>query len=162
MKLRLHHWMSPGVKSAPLRLFRVVNVTRGTDLATSVEVADTSGTRRRGLLGRMSLSRGEGLWIIPCESVHTWFMHFPIDLIYLNRDKRIEKLRSDVVPWRLSACFSACSVLELVAGSIGASRTKQGDLLDFSSVTLDGDDIDYPTKGEFIENERGSTTPGAP
>ncbi len=90
----------------------------------------------------MSLSPGDGLWIIPCESVHTWFMHFPIDVIYLNRDKRIEKLRGDVVPWRFSACFSADSVLELASGSIRASRTERGDLLDFSTLISVANDID--------------------
>jgi uncharacterized protein len=108
-----------------------VNLVRGTVIASSVEIADTSGIRRRGLLGRASLLPGEGLWIIPCESVHTLFMRFPIDLIYLDRQKRIRKLRSDVIPWRLSACFSADSVLELAAGTIRDSRTEQGDLLDF-------------------------------
>jgi hypothetical protein len=68
-------------------------------------------------------------------------MHFPIDLVYLDRQKRIRKLRSDVIPWRLSACFSADSVLELTAGAIRASRTEQGDMLDFS-LTLVGDDTD--------------------
>jgi hypothetical protein len=146
MRVRLHGWISQGAKSAPLRLVRVTNVTRGTNLASSVEVADTTGTRRRGLLGRMSLPAGHGLWIIPCEGVHTWFMHFPIDLIFVNRDRRIVRLRSDVVPWRLSACFSAVSVLEVAAGSIRASGTERGDLLDFSSAVLVGDDIDCPTE----------------
>jgi uncharacterized membrane protein (UPF0127 family) len=108
-----------------------VNLTRGTELVTSLEVADTSRTRLRGLLGRMSLSPGQGLWIVPCQSVHTWFMRFPIDLIYLNGDKRVKRLRSDVSPWRLSACLSGASVLELGAGTICASRTEQGNLLEF-------------------------------
>jgi uncharacterized protein len=130
-----------GRQSSSGRLFKVVNLARGTVLASSVEVADTSGTRRRGLLGRPSLSPGEGLWIVPCESVHTLFMRFPIDLVYLDRQKRIKKLRSGVVPWRLSACFSADSVLELAAGSIGASRSKLGDMLDFT-LALAGDNFD--------------------
>jgi uncharacterized membrane protein (UPF0127 family) len=141
MKLRQQDWVSPGDKSARERIFRVVNLVRGTVLASSVEVADTSRTRRRGLLGRASLSPGEGLWIIPCESVHTLFMRFPIDLIYIDRRKRIRRLRSDVIPWRLSVCFSADSVLELAAGTIRASRTEQGDMLEFT-LTLVTDDID--------------------
>jgi uncharacterized protein len=140
MKSRQQDWASAGDKSVRERLFRVVNLARGMVLASSIEVADTSRTRRRGLLGRASLSPGEGLWIIPCESVHTLFMRFPIDLIYLDRQRRIKKLRSDVTPWRLSACFSADSVLELAAGTIRASRTEQGDMLAFT-LTLGGDDI---------------------
>jgi uncharacterized membrane protein (UPF0127 family) len=146
MKSNLHESARSSAKPAPRRAFRVSNVTRGTALAACVEIADTGPARRKGLLGRGSLSTGEGLWITPCESVHTWFMHFPIDLVYLSREKRIEKLRSDVVPWRLSACLSAGSVLELAAGSIRASRSEQGDIVEFSSVTLAGDDVDSSTK----------------
>jgi uncharacterized membrane protein (UPF0127 family) len=141
MKSRQQDWAGTGDKSVRERLFRVVNLAQSTMLASSVVVADTSKTRRRGLLGRESLSPGEGLWIIPCESVHTIFMRFPIDLIYLDRQKRIKKLRSDVNPWRLSACFSADSVLELAAGSIGASRSKLGDMLDFT-LALAVNDLD--------------------
>ena len=144
MKSNLHESTCSSAKPAPRTAFRVSNVTRGTALATFVEIADTARTRRKGLLGRASLSTGEGLWITPCESVHTCFMHFPIDLIYLSREKRIEKLKSDVVPWRLSACLSAGSVLELGAGSIRASRSEQGDLVEF--VALAEDAVDHPTK----------------
>jgi uncharacterized membrane protein (UPF0127 family) len=68
-------------------------------------------------------------------------MRFPIDLIYLDRQKRIRKLTSEVIPWRLSACFAADSVLELAAGTIRASRTEQGDMLDFT-LTLVAADTD--------------------
>ena len=146
MKSNLHDPARQRVNSTPRGFLRVWNVTRGTALATFVEIADTARTRRKGLLGRLSLSAGEGLWITPCESVHTWFMQFPIDLVYLNRERRIEKLRSDVVPWRLSACLSAGSVLELAAGSIRASESEQGDLVEFSSITMEGDDVDYSTE----------------
>lgn len=156
-----HDWASPRVKSAPGAVLKVVNVTRGTIVATFVQVADCGDTRRKGLLGRTSLSPGEGLWIVPCESVHTWFMQFPIDLIYLNRDKRIEKVRSDVVPWRLSACLSAISVLELAAGSIRASRTEKGDLLDFSTLPLIGDDNESArNEAEIVRNGTQGITPG--
>jgi uncharacterized protein len=146
MKLKLHDSKSRRGIASVTKFFRVANVTRGTALATSVEIADSSRARRKGLLGRASLSPGQGLWIIPCESVHTWFMHFPIDLIYLSSDNRIEKVRSDVPPWRLSACLSAGSVLELAAGSIRASQTEPGDYVEFSSVSLVGDEIVSPIK----------------
>ncbi len=116
---------------------RVLNLTRQTVLATSLEVADSGPRRSKGLLGRARLSPGEGLWIIPCESVHTFFMQFPIDLVYLDRKHRIRKLRSEVPPWRVSACLSAHSVLELVPGTIRSTQTQPGDLLEFSSATSD-------------------------
>ena len=113
------------------RYFEVRNVTRGTTLATRLQVAGSGSTRRKGLLGRERLAPGEGLWIVPCESVHTFFMRFPIDLVYLDRKNRIRKLRSAVVPWRLSACFTAHSILELPAGVIQASQTGRGDVVEF-------------------------------
>ena len=97
---------------------RVSNLTRGTVLATHLEVADTGKKRSKGLLGRKGLAEGGGLWIVPCESVHTFFMQFPIDLVYLDRKLRVRKVRESVGPWRLSACLSAHSILELPAGTI--------------------------------------------
>jgi hypothetical protein len=108
---------------------RIWNVTRETELAASVELADHSAARRKGLLGRDSLSAGEGLWILPCQAVHTAGMRFPIDLVYLDRDLRVRKIRSNVYPWRLSACGSAHSVLELAAGTIQETQTNRGDQL---------------------------------
>ena len=117
--------------SVPATRYRVVNVTRNTVLASLLEVADNAKTRRKGLLGRKSLAPGEGLWIIPCESIHTLFMAFAIDLVYLDRQNRIKKLRSKVVPWRLSACLSAHSVLELPCGTIQTTQTQREDKLEF-------------------------------
>lgn len=112
--------------------WKISNLTRGTVLADRVESADRGATRRKGLLGRDGLAPGEGLWIVPCESVHTFFMRFPIDLVYLDRKMRVRKVRSGVPPWRLSACLSAHSVIELASGSVRGSRTEPGDNLEFS------------------------------
>ena len=69
---------------------------RSTVLATRLEVADSGPKRNKGLLGRDGLAPGEGLWIVPCESVHTFFMRFPIDLVYLDRKNTVKKVRSAV------------------------------------------------------------------
>lgn len=113
----------------------VRNLTRQTVLATRLEVADTGPKRNKGLLGRNGLDVGGGLWIVPCESVHTFFMRFPIDLVYLDRRNRVRKVRSAVGPWRLSACLSAHSILELPAGVILSSQTQKGDILEFSPAS---------------------------
>jgi hypothetical protein len=131
----LRNRLAPQSQAAPEIRLQVTNLTRQTVLATCLEVADSSSRRSKGLLGRARLSPGEGLWILPCESVHTFFMQFPIDLIYLDRKKRIRKLRSEVLPWRLSACLSAHSVLELVPGTIRDTQTQLGDLLEFSPAS---------------------------
>jgi uncharacterized membrane protein (UPF0127 family) len=123
---------SGGRSTKPNSRVKIVNLTRQTELAACVEVADNGATRRKGLLGRSELPAGEGLWILPCESVHTVGMKFPIDLVYLDRKKRVKKVRSDVPPWRLSACLSAHSVLELASGTIRRTQTRPGDTLEFS------------------------------
>jgi len=106
------------------------NITRDTQVASRVEVAGSNVKRSKGLLGRKGLDHGEGMWIIPCEAIHTFFMQFPIDLIYLDRKHRVKKTRTAVPAWRLSVCFSAHSVLELPAGTVQETRTERGDLLE--------------------------------
>ena len=118
---------------------RVSNLTRNTVLATCMEVADSAAKRNKGLLGRECLAPGEGLWIRPCEAVHTFWMRFPIDLVYLDRKNRIRKLVSAVPPWRLSACLLAHSVIELPPGTIRQTRTQPGDTLDFSAASAAGE-----------------------
>jgi hypothetical protein len=114
----------------------VKNVTRQTVLATSLEVANTGPNRNKGLLGRDGLDTGGGLWIVPCESVHTFFMRFAIDLVYLDRRNRVRKVRSAVGPWRVSACLTAHSILELPAGVVLSSQTQKGDTIEFLSTSL--------------------------
>jgi uncharacterized protein len=126
----LGRWLAPRRAERYKAPLRVLNLTRGTVLATRMEPAHTGATRRKGLLGREGLMPGEGLWIAPCESVHTFFMRFAIDLVYLNRENQIKKVRSSVGPWRMSACFSAHSVLELPAGTVNATQTEAGDVLE--------------------------------
>ena len=113
----------------------VVNVTRATVLASKLEVANTGAKRNKGLLGREGLSAGEGLWIVPCESVHTFFMKFAIDLVYLDRKHRVRKVRSNVVPWRISVCLSAHSILELPAGTVRETQTVAGDQVQLAEAS---------------------------
>lgn len=129
----------PELPDGPLR---VMNRTRGSVLATRLDVAGSGPQRRKGLLGRASLLPGEGLWIVPCESVHTFFMKFPIDLVYLDREHRIKKVRSAVGAWRVSVCFSAHSVLELAAGAIRGTETQRGDLIEFTPANADGGNLE--------------------
>jgi uncharacterized membrane protein (UPF0127 family) len=105
------------------------NQTRGTVLGEAVELADTSAKRRTGLLKHERLEPGQGLWIVPCESVHTFFMKFPIDLVYMDKRHKVRKVRHSVAPWRMSACLLAHSVIELPAGTAEQSGTQAGDEL---------------------------------
>ncbi len=121
-------WYSAGLK------VQVRNQTRNTVLATAAEVADTSAKRRTGLLKHTKLDPGEGLWIKPCESVHTFFMKFAIDLVYLDRNLRVRKVRHAVPAWRVSACLTAHSILELPAGTAKQTGTERGDELAIEPV----------------------------
>jgi uncharacterized membrane protein (UPF0127 family) len=109
-----------------------------------MEVAGSGLKRNKGLLGRERLSLGGGLWILPCQAVHTFGMRFPIDLVYLDRKKRVRKVTGEVPPGRLSACLFAHSVLELPPGTIHATQTQLGDTLEFSAVSPPGDSSESP------------------
>jgi uncharacterized membrane protein (UPF0127 family) len=112
----------------------VRNHTRGTILGEAVEIADSSEKRRVGLLKHVRLEPGSGLWIVPCESVHTFFMKFPIDLVYLDKQRKVRKVRHAVPAWRLSACLTAHSILELPAGTVEKSGTMPGDELSLEKL----------------------------
>ena len=112
-------------------LVAVLNVTRNTQIATRAEVAGSGVKRSKGLLGRKGLEPGGGMWIVPCEAVHTFFMQFALDLIYIDKKNRIRKVRSNVGPWRLSACLSAHSIIELPVGAIRDSQSQPGDIVKF-------------------------------
>jgi uncharacterized membrane protein (UPF0127 family) len=143
---RIWNSFAGGGGAKPNSRLKIWNLTRQTVLADRVEVADHGASRRKGLLGRDGLPAGEGLWIVPCESVHTFWMRFPIDLVYLDRNKKVKKVRSGVPPWRLSACLSAHSVLEFASGTVHKTETRPGDSLEFSPADPFHDDVDAPTK----------------
>jgi uncharacterized membrane protein (UPF0127 family) len=118
-----------------LKRFRVENQTRNAVLAETAEVAQSSSERRTGLLKHASFVPGQGLWIVPCEAVHSFGMKFSIDVVYLDRKKRVRKVRENMVPRRLSACLLAHSVLELPAGTVERTATRPGDQLTFEEVS---------------------------
>jgi uncharacterized membrane protein (UPF0127 family) len=83
------------------------------------------------LLKRTGLEPGEGLWIVPCEGVHTVGMKFPIDVVFLSKKKKILRIRREMKKWRLALCLRAHSVLELPAGQCESAQTSVGDQLTF-------------------------------
>ncbi len=70
---------------------RVRNLTKNTILADRADIADTSATRNKGLLKHTGLAEGEGLWIVPCEGVHSFFMKFAIDVVFINKKRVVTK-----------------------------------------------------------------------
>jgi uncharacterized protein len=108
---------------------RAGNLTRNTQIGDRIEIAGTAGRRNKGLLGRTGLGSGEGLWIVPCEAVHTFAMKFAIDLLYIDKAHRVVKVRHAVRPSRISGALRAHSVIELPAGTLAATQTERGDQL---------------------------------
>ena len=113
-----------------MRRLRVRNQSRGTMLADRAEIANTSRLRKTGLLKHEHLEHGEGLWITPCEGVHTAGMKFPIDVLFLNKKRKVVKIRPAMPRWRLALCLTAHSVLELPTGTAAATNTTAGDQLE--------------------------------
>jgi uncharacterized membrane protein (UPF0127 family) len=93
-------------------------------------VADRLLPRMRGLLGRRGLANGEGLLLKPAPSVHTFFMRFPIDAVFLARDGSVLKVRSHLRPWRVAGARGAHATLELAAGEAARRGIDQGDRLE--------------------------------
>jgi uncharacterized protein len=107
---------------------RVVNASQGAVLAERVDVAATPWGRLRGLLGRPLLQAGEGLLIVPCQSVHMLGMAYPIDVVYLDPAAVVLKVVRGLRPWRLGPLvWRSHMVLELAGGT--AASTSVGDQL---------------------------------
>jgi uncharacterized membrane protein (UPF0127 family) len=119
-----------------VKLF-VKNSNRDSVVTTDADIADTSQKRRTGLLKHNSLAAGEGLWIVPCEAVHTFGMKFPIDVVYLSKQKKVLKIRDNMKKSRMSLCLRAHSVLELPAGRAAETGTVVGDQLEFTKKAMD-------------------------
>ena len=109
----------------------LVNLTRGTVVAAQVEGAFDSASRKHGLLGRNGLEAERALVIAPCSGVHTFFLRFPIDVLFVGRDGRIRKAKRSVVPWRIALALGAFAVVEGGPGMIERSGTRPGDQLGF-------------------------------
>jgi uncharacterized membrane protein (UPF0127 family) len=108
----------------------LLNAANARVIAGHTEAAFTRGDRRRGLLGRDSLPPGHAMLIAPCSSVHTWFMRFTIDVIFVKRDGLVVKTCRAVPPWRLAMGWGAYATVELPVGSIEAGDVKVGDRLE--------------------------------
>ncbi len=93
-------------------------------------VAETPLARMRGLLGRRGLASGEGLLLRPASSVHTFFMRFPIDVVFLGARGEVLKVASNLAPWRAAAARGAKAVVELAAGEAERRTIREGDRLD--------------------------------
>ncbi|HJV16041.1 MAG TPA: DUF192 domain-containing protein [Bacillales bacterium] len=109
------------------KVLKVVNLSNGTELANFVANADTFFKRLKGLMFTKSLSAGHGLHIQPCRSIHTYFMNYEIDVLYLSDQFEIVGMDEKMKPASVGKYQKkAFSVLELPAGTISRTETKIG------------------------------------
>jgi uncharacterized protein len=117
--------------------YRVTNQTSGKLLADQIERADSFTTRFKGLMGVNDLPIGHGLHIVPCNSIHTFFMRLDIDAVFLDKVFSVVEVSHSMAPWRLGKIyFKAHSVLELRSGTAKASGLAVADVLRFEKHTL--------------------------
>jgi uncharacterized membrane protein (UPF0127 family) len=98
----------------------------GAVVCTRCVLAERLGERMRGLLGRQSIAAGEGMLITPASSVHTAFMRFPIDVVFLDRSLVVKKVVPELGPWRVAGALGARSTLELPAGAAAEHGLSRG------------------------------------
>ena len=109
------------------------NLTRDTTIASHIEIAQNPWARMKGLLGRRDLPPGEALIITHCQSIHMFFMKFPIDVIFCDRRHKVTGLCERLNPFYLSPVFFKASyAIELPSGAIAASKTQVGDQIGLS------------------------------
>jgi uncharacterized membrane protein (UPF0127 family) len=114
-----------------------INTTRGVHVTECARIAENPWTRLVGLLADRSLEFGDGMWIVPCNSIHSFSMRFVFDAIFLDKDHRVVHLVREMKPWRASKMvLSAHSVLEVPAGLIRQTATDLGDQFEMKRVKI--------------------------
>lgn len=126
--MRDDHFLAPVLRTTGPWSLEVVG--RAATLATRPELAGTSSTRTRGLLGREALADGEALVIAPCQGVHTFGMRFSLDLVGVARDGRVVKIAPGVPRRRVMFSLKAFAIVELPAGTCAAVGLALGDRLE--------------------------------
>jgi uncharacterized protein len=119
-------FLSPMVAGSP-GSFILQNSRTGSILAVEIEPAFDSKSRNRGLLGRAGMDDGSALILAPCSSIHTFFMRFAIDVLFVKKDGRVVKTYSGLPAWRIAFALGAFAAIELPAGAAAASDTRSGD-----------------------------------
>src|SRR5215469_10044941 len=109
--------------------FAKVSTADGAVLCERCEIPESSFGRMRGLLGRDGLEPGSGMLIDRAGSVHMFFMRFPIDVVFLDRDRTVVGIRHGLRPWRVAGARRAVAALELPVGAAASAGVAKGDVL---------------------------------
>ena len=128
----------------------LINQRTGAPIATSVERAVTRATRRRGLLGRDGMPAGSALMIEPCPAVHTAFMRFAIDVVFVDRQGYAIKIVPNLGAWRIAVAPRAYAVVEMPAGTLERVDLAVGDRLFLSTDTSSVPEAEQAGRRRFI------------
>jgi uncharacterized membrane protein (UPF0127 family) len=128
----------------------IVNLTRGDALCVG-KLADSPLPRMRGLMGAPGLPSGEGLLLTPAPAIHTAFMRFPIDALFLDANLRVVEIVERLRPWRIASQRKARAVLELAAGECARRGVEVGDMLELRERTR-GDEEVHGVGEQAVEN----------
>ena len=115
--------------------FAHVRTAAGAVVCECCEIPESAFGRMRGLLGRDGLGPGGGMLIDRAGSVHMFFMRFPIDVVFLNRDRTVVGVKHRLAPWRIAGARRAVASLELPAGRAAEVGIEKGDVLVFERVS---------------------------
>ena len=118
----------------------ILSQTRGNVVCEQAAIADNPLTRLRGLLGRDALPVGEGLLLTPAPSIHSAFMKFDFDAVFLDREMQVVRTAERIPPWRARSAKRARSVLELASGEVERRGVQVGDVLVLQPADDDSDD----------------------
>ncbi|MGE5085504.1 MAG: DUF192 domain-containing protein [Bacillota bacterium] len=111
-------------------MMKLENITTQQKLIPNLEVAKSFTSRGKGLLGRSSLAEDRALWIHHCNSIHTFFMKFAIDCVFVDKNLKVKAVFQDVKPWRLILpVWGASSVIEMASGMSSKLKISVGDQL---------------------------------
>lgn len=109
--------------------FELWNARNRRLIASTVIPAFEPAARRKGLLGRDSFERGSAMIIAPTNAIHTFWMRFAIDVLFVRRNGTVAKVRRNVPPWRAIFALWGYAVIELPSGALGADDVTEGDVL---------------------------------
>jgi len=119
--------------------FARVRTADGAILCERCEIPESSFGRMRGLLGRDGLEPGTGMLIDAAPSVLTFFMRFPIDVVFLNRERTVVRVVDELKPWRVAGARGAVAALELPAGAAAEAGIERGDVLVLEELETAGE-----------------------
>ena len=109
---------------------KLMNQTKNLLICSDLETADSFWKRMKGLLGRSEMKETEGLWIKSCSSIHTYFMKFPIDVAFVDKNLKVTKISQSVTPGRLLfSTIGSRHVFEFGSGRLNNNNLEVGDQL---------------------------------